>query len=427
MKTAIQLLILIFFISTVHVAHAQFRNLDKRIEQKVKNRADRKVDKAIDKALDKTEEGAEGAVKGDKMDKKEEAKGKEAAEPENTSAAESNKNAFVTYTKFDFVPGEKVMFYDDFDLDNPGDFPSKWNTNGSGEVVNAATGNKLFELKGGSTYLPLIATPLPENYTIEFDIKTSELDNKLSSQVFLSIMLDDNANFNLGKNFAHVKLPFCQYSASSITVQNRVGGKQIIHNNLSEDIRQKINEGAHVSIAVNKKRFRLWVDEKKLVDVPMLVPEKISHLKFEMMGFSKDFENYQFYITNLKVAEGTIDLRSKLITEGKFVTSGILFDINSDKIKPESAGVLKEIAKVLQDNATVKVKIVGHTDTDGDDQLNLELSKRRSQAVKAMLAKDYGIAENRLETDGKGEREPADKGTTAEAKANNRRVEFVKL
>jgi len=75
----------------------------------------------------------------------------------------------------------------------------------------------------------------------------------------------------------------------------------------------------------------------------------------------------------------------------------------------------------------VKVKIIGHTDADGDDGNNLALSKKRSESVKEALSKDFGIDKSRLETDGKGESEPASANTTAEGKANNRRVEFVKM
>ena len=84
-------------------------------------------------------------------------------------------------------------------------------------------------------------------------------------------------------------------------------------------------------------------------------------------------------------------------------------------------------AKVLSENPDVKVKIVGHTDSDGDDKSNLDLSKRRADAVKSALAKDFSIDAARLETDGKGESQPADKNNTETGKANNRRVEFIKL
>jgi outer membrane protein OmpA-like peptidoglycan-associated protein len=108
------------------------------------------------------------------------------------------------------------------------------------------------------------------------------------------------------------------------------------------------------------------------------------------------------------------------------VTRGILFDVNSDRVKPESYGALKQIAGVLTEEADLKVQIVGHTDSDGDAAQNLDLSKRRAAAVRAVLAGEFGIAESRMETDGQGESQPVDKNETREGKANNRRVEFIK-
>ena len=109
------------------------------------------------------------------------------------------------------------------------------------------------------------------------------------------------------------------------------------------------------------------------------------------------------------------------------MTSGITFDVNSDKIKPESFGVLKEIAGALTDNPTVKVKIIGHTDSDGDAAKNLELSKKRAEAVKATLSSEFSIDASRMDTDGLGATKPVADNKTTEGKAQNRRVEFVKL
>jgi len=88
---------------------------------------------------------------------------------------------------------------------------------------------------------------------------------------------------------------------------------------------------------------------------------------------------------------------------------------------------LKEIAAVLSENPDVKVKIIGHTDSDGEDAKNLDLSKRRAAAVKAALSKEFNIDAGRMETDGLGETKPVADNKTSEGKAQNRRVEFVKL
>ena len=135
----------------------------------------------------------------------------------------------------------------------------------------------------------------------------------------------------------------------------------------------------------------------------------------------------QHYIGNLRLAIGAPDTRNKMLTENKWVTHGILFDVNSANIKPQSYGSLKEMANVLKEYPDLKVKIVGHTDADGKDADNLDLSKRRATSVKAMLAKEFGIDESRMETDGKGESEPIDKNDNPAGKANNRRVEFIKI
>jgi outer membrane protein OmpA-like peptidoglycan-associated protein len=133
------------------------------------------------------------------------------------------------------------------------------------------------------------------------------------------------------------------------------------------------------------------------------------------------------FISNFRIAAGLPDMRNRLITEGKIISYGILFDINSDKLKPESAPSIKEIAQVLNDNPDVRVKIVGHTDNSGDDALNMDLSKRRAESVKNELIKTYSVNPARLETDGKGESQPLAPNENALNKSKNRRVEFIKL
>jgi len=120
-------------------------------------------------------------------------------------------------------------------------------------------------------------------------------------------------------------------------------------------------------------------------------------------------------------------MRSKLITEGKLVSYGIYFDVNKEVVKPESYGTLKEIASVLTENPEVKIKIVGHTDSDGADPANLDLSKRRGSSVRNVLVKDFGIEASRLESDGMGETQPVAANDSPVNKALNRRVEFIKL
>lgn len=191
----------------------------------------------------------------------------------------------------------------------------------------------------------------------------------------------------------------------------------------SKDFLISKNTKYHIAFWVQKQRLRLYINENKVFDVPKGMPEgfKYNILRFEMGGESSPL------ISNFRVAAGLPDMRNKLITEGKLVTYGIYFDVNSDKIKPESFGTLKGIAAVLNETPDVKVRIFGHTDSDGNDAANLDLSKRRAASVKNELSKNFAIDASRMETDGKGESEPVAPNDNLTNKALNRRVEFIKL
>ncbi|HET6766710.1 MAG TPA: OmpA family protein, partial [Chitinophagaceae bacterium] len=199
-----------------------------------------------------------------------------------------------------------------------------------------------------------------------------------------------------------------------------------IQNSTSVTILNDNNNPAHISIWRQKERVRVYVNDQKIWDIPKAT---LKEAKFNSIVFSVIYaeEVVKHYITNLRLAVGAPDTRKKMLEQNKWVTHGILFDVNSANIKPESYGTLKEMANVLKEYADLKVKIVGHTDADGADAANLDLSKRRAASVKSALAKEFGIEESRMETDGKGESEPIDKNDNPAGKANNRRVEFIKL
>ena len=330
------------------------------------------------------------------------------------------------YTRFDFIPGAEILFTDDFARENIGDFPARWNTNGSGEVVGSGE-EKMFQLRGSSQYIPETQGKLPEEFTIEFDLLTEGLSRATSSTANFQILLDDNNKFNKGKNYAWVRVYLTQFTDVGVKVTSNVNGQKLIDNTLKLDLRKKVMKGIHVSIAVNKKRFRMWADENKILDVPTLIPAGIQTIKFALEGFSQDFEAAKVYMDNLRIARGGIDLRTKLLSEGKLSTTAITFNTNSDQLKAESMGIIREIADVLNTNNDIKLKIVGHTDSDGDDTANLELSRKRALAVKNALVSKYNVPEGRLQVDGKGESAPAAPNETPEGKAANRRVEFLKL
>lgn len=343
----------------------------------------------------------------------------------------------TAYSKFDFVPGEKVIAIEDFMQDTVGDFPAKWNSTGSGEVVTleGQPGRWLMLNKKGE-YLPEYIKNLPDNATLQFDLASTNNFAANSSGLFIGLASlnrpdKKNARFDLAKHLkdeARVSLHPNQFGSGHTIFENYADGKRVI-NNKTKCAAFSLKEGrnvAKVSIWKQKQRLRVYVGDDKIWDVPQAFQSGIAYNSV-VFALNRMGESDAYYISNIRLAVGAPDTRNKLITEGKFVTNGILFDPNSDKIKPESTGTLKDIASVLTENGAVRVRIVGHTDADGDAASNLTLSKRRAVAVKTALSTSFSIDANRIETDGKGETQPASPNTTAEGKANNRRVEFVKL
>jgi outer membrane protein OmpA-like peptidoglycan-associated protein len=105
---------------------------------------------------------------------------------------------------------------------------------------------------------------------------------------------------------------------------------------------------------------------------------------------------------------------------------GIYFDTGKADVKPESDATLKEIAKLLQEHPDLKLYVVGHTDSEGGFDMNLELSRRRGDAVVNVLTEKYGVAPARLRAFGDGPTAPVASNDTEEGRAKNRRVELVK-
>jgi outer membrane protein OmpA-like peptidoglycan-associated protein len=412
MKSRNVLLTALICISFSSISYSQFDLLDK-----VKDKVEEKVDKKTDEAIDKSLNGEE---------KEKQANQQEEQTNQTTKPREED---FKAYSKFDFIPGEQIIFYEEFAQDNVGDFPGKWNTNGSGEIVtlNKFPG-KWLNMKMNGVFYPELKNKFPDNFTIEFDMIYRIEPPRTSGSIMqldlistiagegMDALVPGNGGFSI------------QATNLTCSVFNWVSGQygDISNSKDMKTLEEFNGKPVRVSIWVQKQRARIYINQTKVFDVPRMIP---SGLVIDRMRFNEggEQEGFELYISNLKIAFGAPDTRNKLITEGKFVTRGIHFDSGSDKIKPDSYGTLKEIANVLNDNTTVKVKIVGHTDTDGNEKANLDLSKRRALSIKNSLVSEFGIDASRMETDGKGQSQPVSENNTTEGKANNRRVEFIKI
>ncbi len=446
-----KLVLLILVLCAFHFSRAQ---LIKKIINKTKQKTEEKIsEKVSEKASDAATKPIDEAGSGKKNDGKKDGKsGNDPGGTTGTSSNPANSNSSVegesksgtptlaTYSKYDFVPGEKVLVFEDFSQDAVGDFPAKWNTNSSGEVVTASgqTGHWLMLSKTGR-FVPDFITNLPDNFTLQLDVICNEKFNYYSNLLELFFLTGGN-----GKEvFEYSFIPWEKRSAVKIgchptnglsnggtaSIETFEDGASAIRNEVATTQFNSYGGKTKLKVSVwrQKQRIRVYFNEEKVLDLPraFAANKAFNTVMFQIRGNMAN-EVDRYLINNITLAVGAPDTRNKLITEGKFVTTGILFDVNSDKIKPESYGVLKEIATVLNENADVKIKIVGHTDSDGEDASNLELSKKRSASVKAALANEFKISEDRMDTDGMGEKQSVGDNKTAEGKANNRRVEFIK-
>ena len=111
--------------------------------------------------------------------------------------------------------------------------------------------------------------------------------------------------------------------------------------------------------------------------------------------------------------------------KGHVALYGIYFDTDKAVVKPDSRPTLEEIAKLLRAQPQLNVVIVGHTDSQGGHDYNMDLSRRRADAIAAELAKSYQIGRTRLRTAGVGYLAPVASNASQDGRALNRRVELV--
>ena len=415
-------------------------NFKKKVINQTNTRANQAADKTISKGLDAVEEGISDAITGeedkqtDNADNSSSAGNSQSESGSRSGGSASGKSpgqeqpSLQTYSKYDFIPGEKIIFYEDFSQDAIGDFPALWNTNGSAEVVttNLFPGNWMkFDCREAIWTDALLN--LPENYTIEFDIvPVKDSEGNMSGYIFRLMQSINAASFDHGAIPGKAGFAFQMeyYGTPRYRTYINLDGAEGLELSGSKDdeaLKQKVNQKYHIALWFQKGRVRLYQDQNKLFDLPKA---------FTFQGVKMDrlrFEDGAAMVTNIRMAVGAPDIRNKLLTEGKLISYGIYFDVSKDVVKPESYSTLKSIAAILTENPDLRVKIVGYTDGDGADAANLELSRRRGASVKNELVNNFGIDGSRLESDGLGEAQPIAPNDTPANKALNRRVEFIKL
>ncbi len=404
-------------------SQAQFlKRLKNKITQTAADHVTNDAGNATDKAIDKTEDAAGNAAKGNDNSSSSNDNNSNSSSVSSSNSSSGNSSAppsIKSYQNYDFVPGDTVLFADDFTEDQNGEFPSHWNLTKGQAVVNQVTGKPAFLLTDGNYchVAPRMkkASYLTDPFTIEFD--TYNDNNGDESPVLFLNYIDKDGNDQEGE------IAFDRGNDIHSGDVSLSSFPQDLDADFPEALTASyVNNWHHCAIIYKNNQLKCYVDQYRILVVPNLdcVPTGFG---FEGIGD----QDHPIMITNVRVAAGgNMNMIGKKFTEAKIVTHGITFDIDKSDIKPQSMGTLNMIVGVLKSNPGLKFEIDGHTDNTGEAAHNLTLSQQRADAVKAQLEK-MGIDGSRLTTKGFGDTKPIDSNDTPEGKANNRRVEFVRM
>ncbi|MFT3934561.1 MAG: OmpA family protein [Chitinophagaceae bacterium] len=314
-----------------------------------------------------------------------------------------------SYQNFDFVAGEKVLFEDKLTTPLTDKQNTHWLISGGAASIIDFDNQKSISINAYYTKLKpilFVNKALPDSFSIEYD---TWLDQGYDGNPGIEIHLQKGETESIITPNKHdMTVSYPNSGAASKDNPEAYFGENKFY-----------NRWVHISIAQYRKHLKVYLDQYPMIDIAdcQLQPESIlvtGNMSQEMKILFKNFRVATVFPTKLS------------LTNGKFITHAIKFDVDKYDLKPESITVLKQIYQYLSEHGSERFEIGGHTDSDGTPDHNTTLSQKRAEAVKSQLIA-MGIAATRLETKGYGSSKPIDAKNTTEAKALNRRVEFTKL
>jgi len=332
-----------------------------------------------------------------------------------SDAAAAKPNAKV-WENYDFVPGNKVIFYTDFSEDKVGNFARGLKYRGGSAEIVERNDTKVLRATSTAEFLVPVGKKLPERFTLEMDViapLSGVMNRALSFEGGAEQAGDDKSawvtwnpqgawiqgsGLDMNSGGAHVPEAMASAFAGNVT---------------------------HIRVLMDGAYFKMYANERRMYNIPELAFRRDSVIRVSLGGGEEDA--MAVYVTSIRVAESETDvLYDALAAKGRWVTRGILFATGKADVQPESRPVLKEIASTLKQHADLKILIEGHTDNVGSSASNLALSDARAAAVKSTLVSDFGVDGSRITTKGLGDTKPSVPNTTSAGRAQNRRVEVVK-
>ncbi|MBS3808305.1 MAG: OmpA family protein [Bacteroidales bacterium] len=412
MKTHVATLLIMALLCAGLTAYPQ-DPVKKKVKKKTEKKADEKIDKTIDKGFKKLEGLFKKKNKDDKKQQEKEQQvtaEKQASHVGGTEAQAPDLN----WSRYDFVPGEHIIFEDGHEKEENGEFPSRWDLV-KGAAENAEfDGQKVIYFRSGDTkiipYLKNSAEDyLPERFTLEFDT-WFEKDKYAGYFIWLYD----------GKNQKRLSMDPIDIHMNAIDAQRSF----VIYPGVKHGKNGEQSIWRHVSLSFNKRSLKIYLDDARLINIP--------NLGIDPTGITIGCDRFApadigtRFIKNIRLAEGAVKLYDRILSDGKIVSNGIRFDVNKATLKPESMGVINEICQLMGEHPELRFSVEGHTDSDGETDFNQRLSEQRAETVRGKLV-EMGIDPARLATKGFGETIPVAPNDTPEGKATNRRVEFINI
>jgi OOP family OmpA-OmpF porin len=396
-------------------AEAQF---GKRLKDAVKRTAEDKAiqkatteeSKAIDKALEGGQPAADTAADSSAAAAPSPAAAEAAPAAAGASeaapaAGKSLRPGEGAWANFDFKPGDRVLFVEDFSRDEVGNFPARLELKqGNAEVVEWQ-GRRFLSIPSATLIEIALPEALPERFTIELDYFPGYAKNYGYQPL---ILFAEESNPDSPRN-PHVK--FADNAG--------IGGPQEFTTTISSAYRDSLYK---VRVMADGQYAKVYINERRVANAPKANLARPNKLILNLHGWDKE----PTLIGNIHIAAGGKKLYDALAEKGRVATQGIYFDTGSDRLRPESSATLKEIGTMLKEHPELRLTIEGHTDNVGTAEANLALSDKRAAAVRQHLVDSYQVDGARLQAKGLGQTKPAGSNDTPEGRQQNRRVELVK-
>jgi OOP family OmpA-OmpF porin len=413
--------LLLLLAGTVSPAEAQFgKKLKNALKQTAADKAGQAADgeqtQAIDAATtgggpDSTAGAAAAPAEGVTAD---EAPAADAVPPANAATTATATSAAPTapggkadalkpgegaWANYDFKPGDRALYVDDFTADEVGDFPKRMEFKAGALEIVEWQGTRYLRASQDSRFYVNLPEILPERFTMEFDYSIPT-----GGEVWISFG-DENKRVQFGGDG----------TAAAYNQDTKITANGRLPNGERGALRR-------ARVLADGKYLKAYLDDTRVINVPNADVGRSKQILFYTDGDAKQ----PALFGNFRIAAGGKKLYDALAATGRVATQGIYFDTGSDRIRPESSPTLKEIGAMLKEHPDLRLAIEGHTDNVGAAAANQALSEKRAAAVRQALVEGYQVDGARLQAKGLGQTKPAAPNDTPEGRQSNRRVELVK-